>query len=141
VFGTLLVGFLVWSLGGGYWDGLTFTPLTGLDRLTQIILGVGLLGLAVYLYLIVRRLAGRSVTRSLQRDRSLTGDRDALVRAFAGNRQAWWHSLASSNPRGWTRRTRKQLDAVMAEADRFVQALNDRYARPSGDSQPEPPQS
>lgn len=137
VFGTLAVLFLVWSVSAGYWNGLQFTPLAGLDWISLTVIAVAGLVAAGWLYTMIRRLAGRSVARSLARDSAVEeDDRPAVARAFSGNLGAWWRSLASSSPRGWTRRTRKQLDAVMAEADGFIQALNDRYASPSGTANP-----
>jgi len=85
-----------------------------------------------FLHLQLRELAGRSVLRKLRHDESLGSDREALVAAFEHNLRAWWHSLASARPRNWNWRRKRQLDHVLSDADRFVQALNDRYARPSG---------
>jgi hypothetical protein len=80
----------------------------------------------------MRSLAAASVMRRLERDDSLGRDGPALRHAFAWNSRAWWHSIASSKPRGWGRLRQRQLDTVLAEADRFVQSLNDQYASPSG---------
>ena len=132
VFGALAAVLAYWSVSRGYWDGLTFTPLAGLDATTQTVLvAVGLVAL-FYLYQVLRRLAGRAVLRGLRRDTSLGDDRESVTRAFAGNLKGWWRSLASDKPRGWNWRTRRQLDGLLAEADDFVQKLNDRYANPSG---------
>ena len=65
-------------------------------------------------------------------DKSLGADQDAIARAFDWNIKAWWYSLAAETPRGWNPRRKKQLDAVLADADLLVQSLNDRYATPSG---------
>jgi hypothetical protein len=132
VFGTLATLFVAWSIGAGQWDGWRYLPLAQLEPPTQVILGFVVVMVTGYLYLVLKRLAGRSVQRTLRRDSSLGDDRDALINAFRSNMQAWWRSLASSQPRGWTRRTRRQLDQVMADADRYVQSLNDCYASPSG---------
>lgn len=134
VFGALAALFLAFTISAGQWDGLVYTPLAQLDTLAQVVIAVGVIAAAIWLYFVVRRLAGRTVQRNLRRDSALGRDRGALSRAFSGNMNAWWRSLASSQPRGWTRRTRRQLDEVMAEADRFIQQLNDRYASPSGKS-------
>ena len=132
VFGVLAAGLAYWSISGGYWDGLNFTPVTGLDDIAQIaLLGVALVAV-FYLYHVLRRLAGRTVLRGLRRDASLGDDQEALSHAFASNVKGWWHSLLSNKPRGWSWRTRRQLEALLAEADSFVQKLNDRYASPSG---------
>lgn len=132
VFGTLLALFLGWSIGSGLWDGLRFTPVAGLDTTNQIVLAALAFVVLAYLHLSLKGLAGRWVLRALQRNDALDRDRDAVVSAFRNNLGAWWRSPASSRPRGWTWRTQRQLDAVLAEADGFVQALNDRYASPSG---------
>jgi GTPase SAR1 family protein len=136
VFGVLAALFLAGSISAGQWDGWRYTPVSQLETFTQVVLAVAAVALAAYLYLTLRRLAGWSVLRTLQRDNSLGNDRDALTRAFSGNMKAWWRSLASSQPRGWTRRARRQLDEVMAQADHFVQVLNDTYASPSGPANP-----
>jgi GTPase Era involved in 16S rRNA processing len=132
----LLVLFLAWSIGADHWDGLVYLPfarLEGWGRITVAVIGVVVL---VALYLLLKRLAARSVQRTLRRDGER--DRDALVRAFRCNTRAWWCPIGSSRPRGWTGRTRKQLDAIITEADGFVEGLNDRYASPSGPA-PQPP--
>jgi GTPase Era involved in 16S rRNA processing len=120
---------------GGYWNGLVFTPFTSLEPAWQ----AGILGsVAVvlwFLHLQLRELAGRSVLRKLRQDESLGSDREALVAAFEHNLRAWWRSLASARPRNWNWRRKRQLDHILADADRFVQALNDRYTRPSGTRQ------
>jgi GTPase SAR1 family protein len=130
---TLLVLFLAWSIGGGQWDGLTYQPFARLDEWSQITLGVIGAVLLVGLYLGLKRLAARSVRRTLRSDDGdWVGEGAALTRAFEANQRAWWCPIASPRPRGWNHRSRKQLEAVLAEADAFIQALNDRYARPSG---------
>jgi hypothetical protein len=132
VFGALLVLFLGLTIAGGHWDGLRLTPFADMDTTGQIIVGAVVVAFVVWLYLMLKRIAGAWVIRTLEKDQSLGRDRPALVRAFARNRNAWWRPLASSIPRGWNRRTRKQVDAVLAEADASIQRLNDSYANPSG---------
>jgi GTPase Era involved in 16S rRNA processing len=134
----LLVLFLAWSIGADQWDGLTYLPLARLDEWSQVTLSVIGVVMLVALYLLLKRVAGRSVQRTLRRNGERGRDRDALVRAFQCNTRAWWCPIGSSRPRGWTGRTRKQLDAIITEADAFVESLNDRYANPSGVA-PEPP--
>jgi GTPase SAR1 family protein len=131
-FVTLTVLVLAWTIGANQWDGLTYRPFARLDPWSQMTLAVIGAALLIALYLGLKRVAARSVNRSLRRNSDRGRDRDALTRAFDCNRRAWWCPIASSRPRGWTGRTRKQLDAVLAEADGFIQALNDRYASPSG---------
>ncbi len=132
VFGTLAALFLGLSLSGGHWEGLRFTPLTNLAPIWQatiiavLVAGVGALSWQM------RRLAGRMVLRSLDRQKNPDADDRQVRGAFAHNLRAWWLSHRVRRPRGWTRRSRRQLNDILVDADRFVQALNDRYASPSG---------
>jgi len=137
MFGALAILFLGISITGGHWDGLTFTPLAELNTVGQVVIATVLIVFAIWLYLMLKRLAAYWVGRGLERGASREGN--GLARAFASNRSAWWRSLASSRPRGWNRRTQKQIDAVLAEADGFIQALNDSYANPSGAGETIPP--
>lgn len=128
----LLAGFLWWSISGNHWDGFALAPFATLDRPFQ---GGVVAGVVLILWLVhskMRSLAAASVLRKLERDDSLGRDAPALRQAFAWNSRAWWRTIASSRPRGWGRLRQRQLDTVLAEADRFVQSLNDQYASPSG---------
>lgn len=135
-FAAIIALFLVLSISAGGWDGLRFTPFADLSSLRQGVIAAAVLVAAVYLYLFLRRVAGRSVQRAIRKDESLGKYREALIRAFSFNQKAWWHSLASSRPRGWGNRASRRVDGIIAEADRFVQELNDRHATPSGSPQP-----
>jgi len=132
VFGALAALFLWWSITAGLWNGFVFTPFVNLDATYQVAILVVLAIVLWFIYLKLRTVAGRGVLKRLEKDDSLGPDREPLVRAFSHNLKAWWRSIASVRPRGWSGRRRKQLHAVMADADSFVQSLNDRYATPSG---------
>lgn len=134
VFAALIGVFLWWSISGGHWDGLYLTPFASLDVPVQVAVAAAVGLLAWFLHSRLRDLAGRSVLRALEKDESLERDRNPVINGFRWNLRAWWGSLASVRPRGWNRWRRRQLDKVLAEADGFVQALNDQYARPSGDA-------
>jgi hypothetical protein len=132
VFGLLAGLFLFWSIRAGHWEGLRFMPWVQLD-VTYRAVTAGIAAIVVWIiYMKLRGLAGRSILRKLEKDESLGADRAPLLKAFQHNLNAWWHSLASARPRNWGRRKRKQLHAVLAEADSLVQSLNDSYAEPSG---------
>lgn len=134
VIGLLVAAFLYVSVGSGQWDGFTFTPLAGLDMPVQAGIAGGVLVVLLLLHLQLRRFAGGRVLRKLEKDESLGADREGVARAFRHNIQAWWYSLAAETPRGWNPRRKRQLNAVLADADSLVQSLNDRYATPSGKS-------
>jgi GTPase SAR1 family protein len=130
----LLAGFFWWSISGNHWDGLALTPFTSLTPPLQGAVVAGVILLLWFAHSKLRSLAAGGILRKLERDESLGRDGPALRRAFVWNSRAWWHSISSSNPRGWGRLRQRQLDAVLAEADSFVQSLNDQYASPSGSS-------
>jgi GTPase Era involved in 16S rRNA processing len=134
VFGVLAALFFTWSIPAGYWDGFNFTPFTQLDTTWRAVAaGVTVLVLW-FIHMQLRSLAGQSVLRKLEKDESLGADREPLLQAFGHNLKAWWKSLASSTPRGWGRRRRRQLRDVLSDADNLVQSLNNRYAKPSGNA-------
>lgn len=132
VFAALIGLFLWWSVSGGHWDGFYLDPFVALSIPMQFGVVAAVALLALLLHAKLRSLAGRSVLRGLQHDDSLGRDGPALRRAFAWNLRAWWSSLARLSPRGWGPWRRRRLETVLAQADEFVQTLNDRHARPSG---------
>ena len=137
LFGGLASAFLGWTISAGHWTGLTFNhpwwvlareqPLTMYGGL--VLLG-GLLGGAVYLHYMFRRVAARSVHRGLARD-APEAIREWVVRAFGHNVVPWKGSLGTE-PVGWGRSARRKLAQAVEDADRFVQVLNSRFADPSG---------
>ncbi|MFV0276352.1 MAG: dynamin family protein, partial [Parahaliea sp.] len=132
VFGALIGVFLWWTLSRGMWEGTYLMPFVNLPIPLQVTVVVVALLLALLLHSRLRLLAGRGVLRKLERDASQGVEQPSLARGFGWNLRAWWTSLLLLSPRGWGGWRRKQLDRVLADADGFVQALNDRYARPSG---------
>jgi len=134
VFGGGGLAVIAGSVQMGFWEGASASSLVNPLVLGGLI--VALVALA-YLHQGLRRLAAIPVTRRLRRDESLDDgdDRDALVRAFRANVAAWWHGLGAP-PVGWNRRSRREVERVLAEAKRFIQELNDRYTDPSGEGAP-----
>ncbi|HHJ35008.1 MAG TPA: hypothetical protein ENJ87_04515 [Gammaproteobacteria bacterium] len=61
--------------------------------------------------------------------RTLAGD---IKQAFLKNTQPL-RSIFRPMPVGWSMRTRKVLAETSADASEFIQKMNDRYTRPSGD--------
>jgi len=132
VFGTLLAVFLVWSIAGGYWQGFTFTPIAALGEVMQLVAaGITFVAL-ICLHLWLRSLAAKTVARTLKKKLDAEPKREAVLRGFDSNRKGWLRTLITKRPKGWSRRTRRQLNDVLKQANEFVQRLNDRFARPSG---------
>lgn len=134
VFGGALAAFLFISIRAGVWHGLYFTPFSNLDIPVQF--AVAALGVAGLLYLnsMLRRMAGLSVLRRLRRHSSSKDDAQ-LTAAFEANLNSWWSSLIPSRPLGWTARSARKLDTVIAGTGELVQKLNDRFARPTSQNQ------
>ena len=87
--------------------------------------------LLLYPHVVVRRLAARSVLRTLTKEPVGPELREAVVKAFRKNTRLR-HGLLRSAPIGWGRRAKGYIARVQADADRYVQSLNDRFASPSG---------
>jgi len=90
--------------------------------------------LAGYGHFTVRRLTARSVVAKLRREARAIQDRDLLdnfIRAFHKN-SSIWHSIFRKRPVGWGKRAQRRLQAVLSDANRYVQDLNDEFTNPSG---------
>ncbi len=125
-----LAAFLFYSIRAQAWHGLYFTPFSDLDIPMQF--AVAAIGAAILIYLnsTLRRLAGQSVLNRLRRH-SNSKDDALVITAFEANLNSWWSSLIPSRPLGWTARSRRKLDTVIAGTGELVQKLNDRFARPT----------
>ena len=123
------------------WLGFEAGWLAGPDSLPAILWQDKrmLFGVAVAALLVVgaihhgiRRLALAWVLKRLARHTELPlPRRERLLRAIRYNARPW-RSIWRQGPVGWGRRSRRELRRVEADADRLIQALNDRYATPSG---------
>ena len=57
------------------------------------------------------------------------GIRGSLGSAFAANTR-FWRSIFARHPAGWSRRSRRRIQRVLEDADRYVQDLNDQLHQP-----------
>ena len=135
VFGVLLVAFAAWTIPAGWWEGLRFSapwfePISSTPWLMALV--IVLVAAGAYLHHLVRKLSARLVARRIARDPNLPDDARAwAARAFNHSTKAWRPIMAGS-PAGWGRGARRRIAEVVADADRFVQRLNDSFADPSG---------
>jgi hypothetical protein len=58
-----------------------------------------------------------------------------MQQAFLHNTRPW-HSTFRKTPVGWHNRTRRRLQDIIAQANRYVQTLNDKFTDPSGELAP-----
>ncbi len=140
-FGGILLLAVAATFAFDWWDGARFAP-PWLERIrAEPALGwIALAVLVVAAWLLhraLRRVAARPVVRSILRDESLGPDAARTARAFERNVASFW-PFVFARPRGWTRGVRRRLDAVLDEAHRTIQQLNDRYTDPSGRRTPLP---
>jgi hypothetical protein len=123
-----LVGLGVWIGGDAVNDSLSWIGAQAWAMATAVVACVAAVG---FLHYWARSSAARSVLKYIARTASTPFERDSLSGAFAKN-SGVWHSIFRSDPVGWGRRTQRRLHAIVAEADRYVQTLNNQFANPSG---------
>ena len=89
------------------------------------------LGGAGWLHMLARKWSAAAVSRLVAKSYPYGPIREGLIRAFYKN-TAPWRSIFRVEPAGWGAKYRKLLISVIADSERFIQTLNDRYAHPSG---------
>ena len=143
VFGTLVIALITLSVKLDYWDGISFVApwldgFLGSPTALYITAGLALLVL-ISVHFSIRKYAAKGIIKALSKLSPEAGYKGNLVNAFVKN-TAFWRSTFSTSPAGWGRRAKKKIQEVLLSTDQFVQTLNDRFADPSGSSQPEKPQ-
>ncbi|HHH43754.1 MAG TPA: dynamin family protein [Gammaproteobacteria bacterium] len=86
--------------------------------------------LTFYLHFSARGWAAKKVLQEIS-TRYSEEEGERLARAFRRNTRVW-RSIFDPDPAGWTRRNRRALTRIVADANRLVQVLNDRFTDPSG---------
>jgi len=114
---------------GGFWpDWLSWLFAESWRTWTALALVLAGAGFAHFK---ARGLAGGRLRRAVARENPPGAMREALERALDKN-TVWWRSIFASEPAGWGNASRRRLREAIAGAESLVQALNDRYAQPSG---------
>jgi len=135
VFGGALVVLAALWLATGYpkedawvpsWVSWLFSSMTTAAPAIAV-----LAGLCGWLHFAMRKWSAKNVVKRLRKKLDAGPLRESLERAFKKN-TAPLRSVFSSEPAGWSKKTRRGLDDVIVDAERYVQSLNDRYAHPSG---------
>jgi hypothetical protein len=108
---------------------------------SSIKLGLVILGFAI-VHFSVRRFSAKVIARKIINkvviDKSLAG-KHREARTLAGNiKQAFLkntqplRTIFRPMPVGWSRRSKRALEEVVADASEFIQTMNDRFTKPSG---------
>ena len=137
IVGGLAIAFAAWTVSAGYWTGFRFSA-PWFDFLVStpwllVLAAVVVAGAGGYLHYLVRKLSARIISRRIARDPELDDVRTWITRAFTHNTRAW-RTIITVSPTGWGRGARRRIAQVAADADRFVQRLNDHFTNPSGDA-------
>jgi GTPase SAR1 family protein len=122
---------------GGFWPGWLSWLFAESWRAwpVTILLAAG----AGFAHFKARELAARRVRRAMAGETPPGALREALERALEKN-VVWWRSIFAAEPAGWGKASRRRIREAIAGAESLVQALNDRYAHPSGPrSEPDEP--
>ncbi|MGD8630955.1 MAG: dynamin family protein [Gammaproteobacteria bacterium] len=137
----LAATFLLASIGItnmlGFWDGLKWTSpgwwhgSTNNVAWTVIVLALAA-GLFGFLHFRLRRIAAARVIKRIAANYAPGLVRERMQQAFLHNTRPW-HSIFRKTPVGWHNRTRRHLQDVIAQANRYVQTLNDEFTDPSGE--------
>jgi hypothetical protein len=130
VFGTVAVLALILSIQTGFWDGMSLEKIT--HSLNWFLAGTAvLLAAGGYLHAGLRKFAKRGVIKWLSSQAEGSDDEKQLLGGFDRSTRIW-RSLFNVTPAGWGKRSKRQLDRVVGDTDRFVQRLNDTFASPGG---------
>ncbi len=135
ILGALTVVFMVLTIWGGYWEGLSL-KLPFWDLLTQNdytkYSAIGILLIAAgYVHFSIRRWAAKKVMQKLLAEIKNQELHPNYRRAFRKSSR-WWRSLLLPNPAGWGKNTAARLEKVLEDSNAYIQKLNDEYTNPSG---------
>ena len=85
-----------------------------------------------YLHFRLRRIAAGRIVKRIADNYAPGLVRERMQQAFLHNTRPW-HSTFRQVPVGWHNRTRRHLQDVISQANRYVQTLNDKFTDPSGE--------
>lgn len=87
------------------------------------------IGVLVAVHFSARTFAARMIARNLE----TAGSVGSIKKAFLRNTR-FLRSVFQPVPAGWSSRSKRVLENVIADASSFVQTMNDRYTNPSGNN-------
>ena len=132
-------GIAVLGIGLGIWSGwlqsLDLSVLSPDSIMAQPWLAGGValavLIVSLFIHFSMRKRASRRVAREILREIPEGLERESILRAFTRNTHPR-RSLFRRNPVGWGAGARRRIKRVLADANSYVQELNDRFTDPSG---------
>jgi GTPase SAR1 family protein len=133
--GSLLVMLLGLSIYAGYWQGLRLAPpwlAEGFASPLAWLLSAVLLAALTAIHFGIRRVAARSLLKTLRQQAAKRGLKGDPAAAFAHSTKPL-RSILRKRPAGWGRKSRRQLREVLQASDNYIQTLNDQFTNPSGE--------
>jgi hypothetical protein len=127
----------------GFWDGFNFNPvwpgfmnqaidfLAG-NREWQFGAMAGLLSMVLIIHILSRKWSAATQVKHIRLADIPEDKKASLISAFKKNTRIW-HSVFRPEPVGWSNRTKKRLKRLLENSESYIQKLNDRYVKPSGD--------
>lgn len=123
---------LVESPVSGLLQSLTDWVLS--DRWGQIVTTAGIATVIFAIHLLARSWSAKNQLRKLKSYNSTDSIKNSLESAFKKNTKII-HSIFRPQPVGWGFFTKRTLKNIVAQADEYIQILNDKYAKPSGEDE------
>ena len=137
---SVVLAFLGYTISAGHWDGLSLVHpwhLALMDSAVGIPIAVIVLALgAMYAHYGIRKMSAQSIRSVLAKSSDPLDDPRLagwIARAFDRNVRPT-RLAVGAEPAGWGRFSRAKVTKVLAEADHYVQELNNRFTDPSGGS-------
>ena len=132
----LAVAFVAVGYWTGYLNGNHPVPTASLKNAFSSQWGMTLMGIAAVIVLLIvhffsKRWAAKRVLSHLKMSLPAGPGKENMVEACLKNIGPL-RSIFNREPLGWGSRAQKQVRKIVAEADRYVQKLNDSFADPSG---------
>jgi len=116
---------------GWHWAWPAWWQGSSTNTIGMLVFLAVFVGLFAWLHFKVRKLAAIRVVKQIGRQYASGLYRSRLSRAFLFNTRPWL-SIFMKHPVGWGQGSRKRLQRVIADANQYVQTLNDRFTDPSG---------
>jgi len=136
-----IILFIAAGIGGGllagYWlNGVASFPFSDITSSMKNILVMAIGGVFAItgIHYLSRHLAAKGIIRKLKKTLPANPESERFIRAFRHNTR-FLSSVFTPGPRGWNRFTRRRLQQVRSEADKYVQTLNNKFTDPSGESE------
>jgi GTPase SAR1 family protein len=141
ILGAVLAVFLMITIYGGFWNGLSFRlPFLETSpggNYGGIVLAGLAVGIAGYIHFRIRRWAAKRAAKRIIADINDPDLHSNYIRTFEKNSR-WYCTLFRRQPAGWGQRSSLGLEKILEDSNLYIQKLNDMYTNPSGDDTSHP---